>query len=76
LTIPDVAGSERLLLADSCHWLPDEMNSRYAPESNRSTDVNFNNLKDCFRPIAALKIRHIAGIGQSQKYALKKKSRQ
>jgi len=31
------------------------MNSRYPLESSRSKDVNFNKLKDRFRPIAVLR---------------------
>lgn len=52
------------LMAVSCHWLSILVRVRYPLESSRSLDVIFNNLRDRFRPIAALcKICIIKGSG-------------
>ena len=50
---PDTFSRLGPLLADSSHWLSEVANSRYAPESRRSKDVNFNKLKGRKRPEGA-----------------------
>ena len=51
-----ILAPEGLLLAVSCHWLSDGVNSRYALESSRSPDVDFNKLKDRKRPAADIPV--------------------
>jgi hypothetical protein len=46
------------------------VNSRYALESRRSKDVNFNNLKDSKRPDAALADMHKMQLARIQTGAL------